>query len=466
MPARFYTASVLAILLLLVYCTGLTSIGMFGPDEPRYAAIGVAMADTGDWITPRLWGQPWFEKSPLVYWMTGLATKLGLGPDLAPRLPVALTAVALSLFLYLYLRTKLSEAIALRTAVLTAASGGWLAFGSVGVTDVPLAASVTVCVLLSVFGGSPWVAGVFLGLAALAKGLVPLVLVAPLAWWLYRERRLRDLLPMAIACLVVAGPWYAAVTWINGRAFFDEFILKHHFARFSNDSLQHVRPFWFYLPVLAGFLIPWAGLVPLGFGAKVRTDARLQFLAVWFLFGFLFFSASRNKLPGYILPLVPVLCLLIAAAMEQYSRLAVAILTATAALLAGGLAMALPRVDASTTGAWREFAPVSASSVGLALAAALISAMICWKLREDRKLWWTAGLIFAAVLWLKAGPTGTQLDPALTARPLSRTADRIAGCVHPGDRDLRYGLSYYWRFEVPECNDDTLPRRIRRPLSR
>ena len=80
--------------LFFLYFFGLTRTGLLGPDEPRYAAIGCAMASTGDWITPRLWGQPWFEKPALLYWMTAAGFKAGLGPDWAPRLPVALVSVA------------------------------------------------------------------------------------------------------------------------------------------------------------------------------------------------------------------------------------------------------------------------------------------------------------------------------------------------------------------------------------
>jgi hypothetical protein len=52
---------------------------------------------------------------------------------------------------------------------------GWIGFGNVGVTDVPLTVNFTICLLLVVFGGPAWLAGTFLGLAALAKGLVPFV---------------------------------------------------------------------------------------------------------------------------------------------------------------------------------------------------------------------------------------------------------------------------------------------------
>jgi len=50
----------------------LALFGFVGPDEPRYAWIARDMAETGDWVTPRLYGKPWFEKPPLLYWGAAL----------------------------------------------------------------------------------------------------------------------------------------------------------------------------------------------------------------------------------------------------------------------------------------------------------------------------------------------------------------------------------------------------------
>jgi 4-amino-4-deoxy-L-arabinose transferase-like glycosyltransferase len=58
-----------ALLIYFLFFFGLTSVGLVGPDEPRYASIAREMARSGDWLTPRLWGEPWFEKPPLLYWM-------------------------------------------------------------------------------------------------------------------------------------------------------------------------------------------------------------------------------------------------------------------------------------------------------------------------------------------------------------------------------------------------------------
>ena len=41
---------------------------LWTPDEPRDAAIGRAMWESGDWIVPRLNGEPFLEKPPLYWW--------------------------------------------------------------------------------------------------------------------------------------------------------------------------------------------------------------------------------------------------------------------------------------------------------------------------------------------------------------------------------------------------------------
>src|ERR1700678_2920842 len=89
-----------------LYFFGRPAAGIVGPDEPRYASIGREMARSGDWITPRLWGLPWFEKPALLYWMTGVAFRIGLGPDIGPRLPVALMSVAFLAFYWWILRRE------------------------------------------------------------------------------------------------------------------------------------------------------------------------------------------------------------------------------------------------------------------------------------------------------------------------------------------------------------------------
>ncbi|HYL67986.1 MAG TPA: glycosyltransferase family 39 protein, partial [Candidatus Limnocylindria bacterium] len=77
--------------------THLGAMGFVGPDEPRYAWIARAMATTGDWVTPHLYGQPWFEKPILYYWLAAIGFKIDFPPEWAARLPSAFAALATAL---------------------------------------------------------------------------------------------------------------------------------------------------------------------------------------------------------------------------------------------------------------------------------------------------------------------------------------------------------------------------------
>src|SRR5579862_3747048 len=309
--------------LFFLYFFGLTRTGLIGPDEPRYAAIGRAMAATGDWVTPRLWGAPWFEKPALLYWMTAAGFKLGLGPELAPRLPVALASVAFLIYFFVVLRREFGDRAAAYSAAILATSSGWLAYSQVALTDLPMSAAFAAAMLtmLAPLAGvaSFVIAGILLGLAILAKGLVPLVLFIPALWFL--RHRIRDLAILFVAAAFVAAPWYVLVTLRNGPQFLEEFFWKQQFGRFLTGALEHGQPVWFYVPVLLVGLFPWLPMLALLFTRPLYRDRRAQFLLAWFIWGFVFFSASRNKLPGYLLPLLPPLAALLGiAAAEAQAR--------------------------------------------------------------------------------------------------------------------------------------------------
>src|SRR5580700_10517775 len=110
-----------------LYLNGLTGMGLVGPDEPRYAAIGQAMARSGDWVTPTLWGSPWFEKPPLLYWMSAPLFAMGQRPEVAARLPVALLSLAfLAVAAWLVAREFGPDVSAIAIGLL-ATSAGWVA---------------------------------------------------------------------------------------------------------------------------------------------------------------------------------------------------------------------------------------------------------------------------------------------------------------------------------------------------
>ena len=283
------------------------------------------MAQSNDFITPVLWGSPWFEKPPLLYWMTAAGRSSGLAPDVAGRFPVALLSVGFLLAAFFLLKREFGVQAAAVATLLLATSAGWLAYSDLCLTDIPLAVFFSLAVFLSSAAqrsewpcGAEWrfvAIGLCLGMAILAKGLVPLALLSPWAWFLRRQWRRWWL--TIIAAAVVALPWYVAVYERNGYVFVQEFFIRHHFERLYSASLQHVQPWYYYLPVLLAGLFPWTPALLLLPRNRTPWDLRRRFLLATVCWGLFFFSVSLNKLPGYLLPILPSLFALIGAHFQQ-----------------------------------------------------------------------------------------------------------------------------------------------------
>ena len=459
--------------LLVLYLSSLGRVGFLGPDEPRYASIGREMAHSGDWVTPRLDGSAWFEKPPLLYWMTGVGQKLHLAfsgnGEWAARLPLALASLAFLWFFHRTLAREFSPRIALAATGILATSAGWVAYSFVAVTDLPMSAALGAATLIGVFGPSAipsrarepivlgtW-AGVFLGLAVLAKGFVPLVLIAPV---LLVARRMR--LAMLASCAVVAAPWYVLCYVRNGPVFWNEFFWKHHVDRFLHPTLDHPQPWWFYLPVLLAGLFPWTLLAGLLFRPKTYKDERIRFLVLWLVFGLVFFSAAQNKLPGYVLPLLPALAIILAFALDKTPAAGwwlggcVALLIATPAI-AALLPDALP---SGVTSAHFSFARVFRDIVRgwpFALAAAGVF-WLAWLAKNEpgkREQAMMAATLatLAAIGYLKFAVLPV-LDQRYSVREFwheNAPLVESGSCLKNVPREWAYGLNYYAGRRLPEC---------------
>jgi 4-amino-4-deoxy-L-arabinose transferase-like glycosyltransferase len=432
--------------LLLLYLLHLGRVGFLGPDEPRYASIGREMARSGDWITPRLNGQPWFEKPPLTYWLTAAGNLAGLPDEWAARLPEALISAAFLIFFYVTLAREFTPRVALAATAILATSAAWLAYSFAALTDLPMSAALGAAMLIMLFDPRRAVlAGALLGFSILGKGFVPGVLIAPL-FLIARGKRIVTLASAAI----IAAPWFILCWLRNGNAFWDDFFWKQHVARFLTPSLEHVQPFWYYVPVLLAGLFPWIPLAGLLAQRRVYSDRRVILLAAWVLYGLIFFSVARNKLPGDLLPLFPAMAILLAVALETAPFKAWWL--ASCALLLVGLptiAGILPdSLLAGLSGSHVAFAPGGLIFVG---AAGLIW-WLAWKQKTEAALLSVALAAGIGALYLKYS-TFPELDRSVSVRSFwrARQSEVSAGCVDGVSRARQYGLNYYAGHEVVEC---------------
>jgi 4-amino-4-deoxy-L-arabinose transferase-like glycosyltransferase len=349
----------IAIVATLYFCyfRQLGVVGLMGPDEPRYAWIARDMMESGDWITPRLYGSPWFEKPPLYYWGAALSFKVFGVNETSARLPSAIAALLATLTLAWLAWRVYGSATARWLLLLLPSSAGMIGFSHSAATDMLFSAMLTCAMVPAgvLLGMVPFargedrsadrdfgtelsnsakliaaaLLGLFLGYAMLAKGPAAIILSggAVVCWAAYTKRwkhTLRLLHPVAIAVFcVVALPWYVLCAMRNPD-FLRVFILEHNFKRFLTPEFQHIQPFWYYAGILLIALLPWtpALLWAIVTGTRsllrgARLSAMSCFLLSWASFCLVFFTISRSKLPGYILPAIPAIGLLLARAIVK-----------------------------------------------------------------------------------------------------------------------------------------------------
>jgi 4-amino-4-deoxy-L-arabinose transferase-like glycosyltransferase len=444
--------------LLILYLLDLGGVGFISTDEPRYASIGREMARSGDWVTPRLDGSAWFEKPPLLYWMIAAGHIARLPDEWAARLPVALLSLAFLLLFFYMIAREFTSRIAIAAVTILATSAGWLAYSFTALTDLPMSALLGAAMLVTLFEKKKWsgfAAGALLGLAVLAKAFVPLVLFAPV-FLIARGKRIA----ITVGLIAIAMPWHLLSFLRNGQAFWAEYFWRQQFSRFFTTERQHMQPWWYYLPVLLAGLFPWTPVAALLARPSTYADIRIRYLGAWLLYGIAFFSASQNKLAGYLLPLIPGLALLIAVGIDhaiEQSKITPWLLAASTASL-----IVLPTVvnaipEAMLSGIRRTQIDLVVGTPFLLAAAAVW--WLSWSGKPSLAMLAAGMAVVFGVAYFK-GSAFPELDDRVSVRGFWWTHASEAGgaCLDGVGRSWEYGLNYYAGRPFHVCAAEETPR--------
>ena len=261
---------------------------------------------------------------------------------------------------------------------------------------------------------------------------------------------------------VIALPWYVLCATRNPD-FIRVFILQHNFERYLTPVFQHRQPFWFFAPITLLALLPWTALLwPVGhqglrlWREKSWNDSPELFFSCWALFPVLFFSFSQSKLPSYILPAIPALALLCAAAPGR---------PASTVSGAGSRSSRVMRTPAGFTWVivglaaflWARRVPYTARhSILFAATMAIVGGIGVVALSFLRERGAVLLSVFLMVFLVEFANLSILplLDPYVSARwhaQLMRNTlhpDRIFAYHLP--RSWNYGLSFYFARELPE----------------
>ncbi|PRA33878.1 lipid IV(A) 4-amino-4-deoxy-L-arabinosyltransferase [Pseudomonas poae] len=320
----------LHLLLLAFAAFYLLPLGMHGlwiPDETRYGQVSQEMLLTGNWVAPHFMGIRYFEKPAAGYWLIALGQAV-FGQNLfGVRIASALTTGLSVLLAYLIARRLWNDPRKSFACALLYLSFGLVA-GQAGYSN--LDPQFTFWVNLSLVAlwfaldsrtprgrlGAWALLGVACAMGFMTKGFLawalPVLIAVPYMLWQRRAGELLRYGPLAIGVAVlVCLPWVLAIHK-QEPDFWRFFFWNEHIRRFSADNAQHVRPWWFFLPIIAVSSLPWMGLLPrtLHKTWQEKRQPAITFLALWLLLPLGFFSLSNGKLPTYIMPCLLPLALL------------------------------------------------------------------------------------------------------------------------------------------------------------
>jgi len=239
---------------------------LYKTDEARYGEISREMAQSGDWVTPRLNGIKYFEKPPLQYWAGAAALKVFGVHDWAARLWTGLLSLAGVALAFFAGRRLFGASAGTAAAAILAGCPLFIAFGQFNTLDMGVSVFLAAAVFAFAIGQSPgagsiggalvrrrrrwmlagWAA---CALAVLSKGLIGIVLPAATValymllrrdWALLRRLELARGIPLFLAITV---PWFVVVSMRNPE-FARFFFVQEHFQRFTTTMHHREHPAW------------------------------------------------------------------------------------------------------------------------------------------------------------------------------------------------------------------------------
>ncbi|MFM9488222.1 MULTISPECIES: lipid IV(A) 4-amino-4-deoxy-L-arabinosyltransferase [Pseudomonas] len=336
--SKRWALPLLLTMMALAYLLPLGSHGLWIPDETRYAQISQGMLLSGNWVSPHFMDVRYFEKPAAGYWMIAIGQAL-FGQNLfGVRFASALSTALGVLLCYLVARRMWNEpskslacAVIFMSFTIIAAMAGYANLDPQFTFWVNLSLAALWFALDSTSRGQRLIAWAVLGLACgmgfMTKGflawLLPVLIALP---WMIWQKRWRELLvygPVAIVvAIVVSLPWALAVH-AQEPDYWRFFFWHEHIRRFAGDDAQHDAPWWYYLPLLVAFSMPWVAMLPpaLKQAWQTRRQTNIGFLLLWLWMPLFFFSLSKGKLPAYILPCLLPLALLLGHALADRLKL-------------------------------------------------------------------------------------------------------------------------------------------------
>lgn len=357
------TSAVALLCLVALYFWGNGALPVTAPVEVNYAQTAKEMLAAGDFLSPQIYGNYWYDKPIFFYWELLAAFSVFGVTDFAARFFPALFAAAGLGLTYAFARRLYDERTAFWSALILGTSVLYSFLAKLILTDLSL---------FVFFGGTLaafyigyrerrrsffYIAYACAGLAVLTKG--PIGFLLPGLIILIFLLAARDLSALGRICLptgllvfaAVCAPWYVYMYLVHGADFVNTFLGIHNVLRATVSEHAQWDVWYFYLGIYVLGMFPWSFALPLALFRAWRVrpvvETRTLFLLVWAIVVPVFFQMMATKYPTYSFPAFLPTAILTARLLAQNTR----VLKAGAIV---GMGLCLAVVFAATNYAGRD----------------------------------------------------------------------------------------------------------------
>ncbi len=311
----------LAICFLFLYLVGNSLLAVTDTAEANYAQTAKEMVLSGNWISPQIYGQYWYDKTIFYYWELALSFKLFGFNEMAARLPAALLGVASVLFTYWFARKVYGAKVGWLSALILGTSVECWLLSKAVITDSTLFLFVSASIAFFYLGYTEnkkyyYLCYVFAALATLTKGPIGLFLpgMTALVFLGYKkdwqEMKHVHLFSGLLLFIGLCGAWYGTMCYLHGSDFLLNFLGVHNFLRATVSEHPSKNHWYFYIIVYFLGFAPWSFALPVTLYKKWKAHALhfktaapvSQLLLIYGAVTLVFFQLVATKYTTYTFP--------------------------------------------------------------------------------------------------------------------------------------------------------------------
>lgn len=347
---------ILILLAVLLFFVGNGSLEFTDPVEGNYAQTAKEMLNSGDYFSPRIYGNYWYDKPVFFYWELMAAFKIFGINEFAARFFPALMATFGVIATFLFARKLYDKKVGFIAAIILMTSLEYWYLAHAVITDMTLFVSVSLTLVFFYIGYTEnrsryfYIAYVFSAVAVLTKGPIGLALPGLIILlFLLSEKNVSYLKKLCIPTgivlfLLIVSTWYYPMYKIHGSDFIVTFLGVHNVLRASVSEHPEVNVWYYYTIVFLGGFFPWSFYVipkiigeyckkfkenfkgEFKYNLKDNLKAKFKqisftrdekFLLIWAVSVFAVFQSFATKYVTYTLPYMMPISVLFAVKLRE-----------------------------------------------------------------------------------------------------------------------------------------------------